>query len=64
MITHPPEMVNITFDKNDLEGWYSVVVRDIDGMLVCAGPMKVIDAWLKRHGYEWIIGTNGAWRRG
>ena len=57
MITHPPEMVNITFDKS------GAIVRDIDGMLICAGPMKVIDAWLKRHGYEWIIGTNGAWRR-
>jgi len=62
-MTHPPDIVALTFDKDDTEGWYSVVVRNVDGVLVCAGPLKVINDWLLRHDYKWITGTDGLWRR-
>ena len=63
MTVNPPDIVHLTFDKNDSEGWYSVVVRDLDGMLVCAGPLRVINDWLLKRDYSYVEGTNGVWRR-
>lgn len=65
MTTFTPNIVRLTFDPNEDEqgSWYSVVVRDQDGMLVCAGPMSVINKWLRENGYKYVASTNAVWRR-
>lgn len=60
-----PPVVRIKVERPEqTEDWYSAVVRDHDnGMLVCAGPLKVIHGWLQRNGYRYLPATDGLWRK-
>jgi len=65
MIMQLPDIVQVHAEVLHLDDGDEVIasVRDVDQHTLQAGGLKLIHGWLTKHGYSWVTGTNGWWRR-
>lgn len=63
----PPKIVQLNFGPQRRafpnSPRFGVELRDTDGAIVAGGPLKAVGAYLKKHGYRWVTGSNGLWSR-